>query len=278
MRLATIRVGEITAAARLDDGEATVIDGFADVGELLAAPDWDQVAADAAADVVQLADLRPQDWAPVIPRPGKVLCVGLNYRSHITEMGRELPEFPTLFNKYPEALVGPYDPIAVPADALETLDWEGELAVVIGRAARDVEPSQAHRFIAGYSILNDVTVRGYQYRTSQWMQGKTFESSTPFGPYLVTGADAEGVTSAELTTEIDGQIVQRATVDDLLFGPEPLVAYLSHIFTLQPGDVIATGTPGGVGHASTPPRYLKSGEVLRTAIDGLGEMRNEVRG
>jgi acylpyruvate hydrolase len=216
----------------------------------------------------------PDAWAPVVPSPGKIICVGLNYRNHILEMGRELPEFPTLFAKYPEALIGAYDDLVLPAVAADAVDWEAELAVVVGSSARNVDEAAAADAIAGYSIMNDVTMRDYQYRTPEWFQGKTFEGTAPFGPVLVT-AD-EFTLGASLRGEVDGEVVQEVSTDDLVFNPAALVSYISHILTLKPGDVIATGTPGGVGHARKPPRYLSAGSTLLTAVEGIGELRNRV--
>jgi acylpyruvate hydrolase len=209
-----------------------------------------------------------------VPNPGKIICVGLNYRNHILEMGRELPEFPTLFAKYPEALIGPYDDLVLPAVAAEAVDWEAELAVVVGSAVRNVDEAAAANAIAGFSIINDVTMRDYQYRTPEWFQGKTFEATAPFGPVLVT--PDEFVLGGTLRGELDGEVVQESPTDDLVFGPAALVSYISRIFTLKPGDVIATGTPGGVGHARKPPRYLAAGSTLLTAVDGIGELRNRI--
>ncbi|MET9242234.1 fumarylacetoacetate hydrolase family protein [Nonomuraea sp. NPDC003709] len=271
MRLATLRLPHRTTAARID-GDLAVEVGAPDVGALLADPRWREVAA--AADGPR-HPLSTADLAPVVPRPGKIVCVGLNYRNHILEMGRELPEHPTLFAKFAEALVGPYDDIALPAVS-DAVDWEAELAVIIGTAARNVSPEQAAASIAGYSVINDVTARDYQYRTLQWLQGKTFESSTPFGPYLVTPDELEGVTMT-MQCEVDGEVVQETDTSDLVFGPAELISYVSRIITLQPGDVIATGTPGGVGHARKPPRYLADGNKVVTRIAGLGELVNVAR-
>ena len=154
------------------------------------------------------------------------------------------------------------------------VDWEVELAVVIGSPARHVSIDEAPRAIAGYSVLNDVSMRDWQNRTLQWLQGKTFESSTPLGPELVTLDELANAESLELTCEVDGEQMQQAMTSDLVFGPAALVSYMSDIFTLMPGDVIATGTPGGVGHARHPPRYLQDGSVVVTRIDGVGECRN----
>jgi acylpyruvate hydrolase len=277
MRLATLRLDDTrTGAVRIDpDADtATEIGDFTDVGALLAHPGWKTLATDAAGPTHALAEIRDTSWAAVVPAPSKIVCVGLNYRNHIREMGRELPEHPTLFAKYPEALIGPFDPIVVPKYASEALDWEGELAIVLGATARRLDPAEARHTIAGYSVLNDVTMRDYQYRTPEWFQGKTFERTTPFGPYLVT-ADDYDVTS-ELRTEVDGETVQSTSTDDLVFSPETLVSYISHIFPLKPGDVIASGTPGGVGHARNPKKYLRDGSVLTTTITGIGTISSRV--
>ncbi len=285
MRLATLRVadasstgagtgtGHRTVAVRIDD-EVAVELGAPDVGALLADPGWRGRAATTDGPRHALADLAPHAWAPPVVRPSKVVCVGLNYRHHILEMGRELPTHPTLFAKYPEALIGPYDPIVLPAHAADAVDWEGEVAVVVGTRARRLDESAARDVIAGYAVLNDVTMRDYQYRTAQWLQGKTFEATTPFGPWLTVADD--GAPAGELRTLVDDEQVQHTAVEDMVFGPAALVAYISQIVTLHPGDVIATGTPGGVGHARTPPRYLRPGHTLTTTVTGLGELRNAV--
>ncbi|MFF5083354.1 fumarylacetoacetate hydrolase family protein [Actinoplanes sp. NPDC000266] len=265
MKLATVRTPAAqTRAVRVEDSRLVDL-GAADVGELLADPDW---AGRAALDgpTVEAAG-----YAPVVPRPGKIVCVGLNYRNHILEMGRQLPEHPTLFAKYPEALIGAYDEIQLPAES-DQVDWEAELAVVIGRPVRRATEERAVAAIAGFAVLNDVTMRDWQYRTPMWLQGKTWEASTPFGPYLVTPGELPGGVrpSLELTGTVDGEVVQRADTADLVFDPVELVRYISTILTLNPGDVIATGTPGGVGHARKPARYLSGGSVLATSITGLG--------
>jgi acylpyruvate hydrolase len=272
VRLGTLRRRGDTVAVRLDDDVAVEIPGHRDVGSLLAEPGWEGVARAADGDRHDLSGLAPNSWAPPVLRPSKIVCVGLNYRNHILEMGRELPTHPTLFAKFAEALIGPNDPIALPADARDTVDWEGEVAVVVGARARRLTAAEAEQAIAGYAVLNDVTVREHQYRTTQWLQGKTFEGTTPFGPWLTTGAPLAG----ELRTEVDGEVVQQTDVGDMVFGPAELVAYLSQIVTLYPGDVIATGTPGGVGHARKPPRYLAPGQTLVTSVDGLGTLTNPV--
>jgi acylpyruvate hydrolase len=275
VRLATLRTSDSTIAVRVDSESAIEIDGVGDVGSLLTDPDWRTTAENAGGAVHALASIDPTSWAPVVPSPSKIVCVGLNYAAHIREMGRELPEYPTLFAKYPEALIGPYDEIVLPEYALHELDWEGELAVVVGSTARRLSEERAGQAIAGYAVINDITMRDFQYRSPEWFQGKTFENSSPFGPYLTTADSYEfgGI----LRTEVNDEEVQSTTTDDLVFSPAKLVSYISQIVTLNPGDVIATGTPGGVGHARKPPRYLSDGDEVVTTIDGLGTLRNIVR-
>jgi acylpyruvate hydrolase len=268
MRLATIRTGGGTQAVRIDDDSA-VETGHAELVELLADPDWRAVAAGAAGPRHELADL---DYASVVVRPEKVICVGLNYRNHILEMGRGLPEYPTLFAKYSRALIGAFDDITLPAVSPE-MDWEAELGVVVGAPLRNATVEQARAAIAGYTVVNDITARDWQYRTAQWLQGKTFEATTPVGPWLVTAEAGDGA-SFPLSCEVDGDQVQLADTGDLVFGPAELLAYISTIITLVPGDLVATGTPGGVGHARKPARYLADGSLVITRIEGVGECVN----
>lgn len=272
MRLATVRSNGQTTAVKLDAEGGAVDLGYSDLVDVLRRPDWRQYVAQKHAPRYDADRL---DYAPVVVAPEKVVCVGLNYRKHILEMGRELPQFPTLFAKYSRALVGAYDDVVLPA-ASEAVDWEAELAVIIGAPARNVSADEAHQAIAGFTTINDVTCRDWQYRTAQWLQGKTFEATTPIGPWLVT-SDDERTVARDLSCEVNGEVVQSANTADLVFSPIDLVAYLSTVFTLMPGDVIATGTPGGVGHARKPPRYLAEGDELRTRIDGVGECRNRCK-
>ncbi len=270
MRLLTLRTPAGNKAVREDGGTLTEIDGFADVGELLRTADWEATAkaANGATYPLEGADLEA-----VVPSPGKIVCVGHNYRNHIKEMGREVPEFPTLFAKYAESLIGPNDDLALPQES-DAVDWEAELAVVIGKTGRRISEADAADHIAGYAVLNDVSMRDYQFRTIQWLQGKTWEKSTPFGPALVTRDEFSA--GPLMTSAVDGEIQQSTPTGDLVFTPEYLVSYISTIITLNPGDVIATGTPGGVGHAQDPKRYLQEGQVLVTTIEGLGRLTNRV--
>ncbi|HET9092481.1 MAG TPA: fumarylacetoacetate hydrolase family protein [Acidimicrobiales bacterium] len=268
MRFASVRSGEARHAVRLE-GDTAAILPFNDVGELLGALGGGAEGVEGGAEVPALG----LEFAPVVPDPPRIFCVGLNYRTHILEMKRELPAFPTLFAKFAAALVGPRDRVCLPA-ASEKVDWEAELAVVVGRGGRHLSEEEALDAIAGYSVINDVTARDFQNRTLQWLQGKTFEGTCPFGPVLVTPDEVDHARDLEITCEVDGEVVQRARTSDLLFTPAHLVSYLSQIVTLLPGDVIATGTPGGVGAGMDPPRFLKDGSVVRTAIEGIGELVN----
>lgn len=270
MKLATLRMDDGLHAARVEDGGYVDL-GPGDVGGLLAQHDWRSRAAAAGGTPV---GLEPARLAPVVPHPGKIVCVGLNYRTHITEMGRDLPAYPTLFAKYPEVLIGPYDTLELPPES-DAVDWEAELVVVVGRRVRRADRAAAESAIAGYTVMNDVSMRDWQFRTKEWLQGKTWEASTPLGPYLVT--PDELAADAAISCEVDGDVVQKSTIADLLFGAADLVSYVSTMITLNPGDLIATGTTGGVGHARTPPRYLRHGQTLVTAVEGIGAMSNPVR-
>ena len=272
MRLLTLRtLNNGTKAVRQDGDTLTEIDGFADVGELL---QHRRLGGHRRRRrPAPRTRSKAPTWTPSCPSPGKIICVGHNYRNHIKEMGREVPEYPTLFAKYQESLIGPNDDLALPQES-DTVDWEAELAVVIGKKGRRISEADAADHIAGYAVLNDVSMRDYQFRTIQWLQGKTWEKSTPFGPALVTKDEFSG--RPLMTSAVDGEIQQQTPTNDLVFTPEFLVSYISTIITLNPGDVIATGTPGGVGHAQDPKRYLQEGQILVTTIEGLGQLKNRV--
>jgi len=275
MKLATIRIQGGTRAARIDGDSATVL-AAEDVGALLETPGWIGTAATATSATMPTGEL---DYAPLIPRPDKVMCIGLNYRSHIAEMrGGEPPAYPTVFAKYRSSLIGAHDDIVLPPES-SMVDWEAELAVIIGAAIRRVDRVGAIAAIAGYSVLNDVSMRDWQNRTMQFLQGKTFESSTPLGPWLVTPDEPGAGPGPEqsIGCSVDGEVMQDSTTADLLFDVPHLVSYLSTVMTLLPGDVIATGTPSGVGAGRKPPRFLADGELVVTTISGVGELRNRCR-
>ena len=270
MKLATIRTSSTTCAVVAIGDELVEIDAAPDVGRLLADPLWRTRAANASGARHRASDA---DFAPLVVRPDKVFCVGLNYRSHIEEMGNAVPEFPTLFAKFTDSLIGANDPIAIPAES-EKVDWEVELGVVLGQTIRRATPTQARAAIAGYTVVNDISMRDWQRRTVEFLQGKTFEHSTPVGPYLLVDETDGPVPTFDLRCSVDGVVKQSSNTSDLVFDPVALVQYCSRIITLRPGDVIATGTPGGVGAARTPPEFLHPGAVVLTEIDGIGACRN----
>ncbi len=274
VKLATVRTPTGTIAVRVDGDHAVPLDAT-DVGALLADPQWRERVQSATAAALPVSEL---DYAPLVPRPDKIVCVGLNYRSHILEMGRELPAHPTLFAKYRGALIGAHDDIVLAAVS-DQVDWEAELAVIVGNPVRHASPAAADEAIAGYAVLNDVSMRDWQTRTIEFLQGKTFESSTPLGPWLVTPDEpgARPGPAQQITCTVDGEVMQQSVTGDLLFDPATLVAYISQIITLLPGDVIATGTPAGVGAGRRPPRFLAEGEVVETSISGVGACRNRCR-
>ncbi|MBK0419379.1 fumarylacetoacetate hydrolase family protein [Leucobacter sp. CSA1] len=271
MRIATIEHGGSTTAVRVDEGRLTPIDGYADAGELLATGRWEQLAAEASGPSITASDAV---FLPPVLEPGKILCIGLNYRKHILEMGRELPEYPSVFAKFPETLTGAAaDVESNPLDS--AMDWEGELAFVIGDRAYRVDETAAESCIAGYTVANDISMRSWQNRTPEWLQGKMWARTTPVGPVLVT-RDEFDLSSAVLRTTVNGETVQEEELSDLLFSPAQLIAYLSQILPLNPGDLVLTGTPGGVGHARRPQMYLHEGDTVEVEITGLGAVRNRI--
>ncbi len=208
--------------------------------------------------------------APV-PRPGKIICLGHNYHDHRGSASAELPEFPTFFAKFPNTVIGPGQPILIPR-ASNMVDYEAEFAVVIGTRARHVPQVHALDYVAGYTILNDVSARDYVRRTTQWTLGKSFDTFCPMGPALVTADEIPDPAALTLSLAVNGEERQHASTGDLIFSIPFLIAYLAEVMTLEPGDVIATGTPSGTGASRKPPVFLKPGDVIRVCIDRLGEL------
>jgi acylpyruvate hydrolase len=213
--------------------------------------------------------------APV-PAPGKIICVGLNYRDHIREMKREEPEIPVIFAKFANAVIGPHDEIPLPP-VTKKLDYEAEFAFVIGKRAKNVSREEAMDYVAGYTIVNDVSARDLQMRTIQWLQGKTLDGSAPMGPCLVTKDEISDPHNLEIALWVNGEERQRSNTRHLVFDVPRLVEFLSELMTLEPGDVVCTGTPGGVGIARTPPVFLQDGDVVRIEVEHIGILENRVR-
>lgn len=220
-------------------------------------------------------DPAAQKLAAPIARPPKIVCIGLNYRDHAIESNMPIPETPTVFAKFPTAVIGPGQPIVLPKTSTRP-DYEAELAVVIGKRGRHVPEDRWREHVFGYTILNDVSARDYQMATSQWMIGKTFDTFCPIGPAIVTADEIDDPHNLAISLELSGEVLQSSNTSNLIFNVPKLVAYLSSVFTLEPGDMIATGTPSGVGFARKPPRYLKAGDECRVRIEGLGELYNPV--
>jgi 2-keto-4-pentenoate hydratase/2-oxohepta-3-ene-1,7-dioic acid hydratase in catechol pathway len=214
--------------------------------------------------------------APV-PRPGKLLCIGLNYRDHAAETKLVIPERPLLFSTFSTAVIGPGAAIQVPATS-SRVDYEAELAVVIGRRTKQVRPEDALGVVAGYTCLNDVSARDFQFSDKQWQRGKSCDTFAPMGPWLVTSDVLGDAAALGIRLRLNGQTLQDSSTAQLIFGVASLVSFLSETITLEPGDVIATGTPGGVGFARTPPIYMKAGDVVEVEIDGIGVLSNPVTG
>lgn len=299
MKLATFRQPDSDAAypgdtfaavitsVHPDDPEVAVravaLPGCRDVGEHLTSTPQEQkdrvehALRAAQEDRSLLLDTTTLVYDTLVPFPTKVFCVGLNYTDHIAETGQDQPEHPTLFAKFAQSLTGALDPIEVPEED-HRVDYEGELCVVIGEPGRRIAVEDAHRHIAGYAVANDVSMRGWQGRTSEWLQGKVWEASTPVGPWLVT--PDEFAADARLLTHVNGQLRQEAAVRDVVFSPEQLVAYASQMVTLNPGDLILTGTPAGVALARQDDDgrrpWLRADDVVEVEITGLGRQRNEL--
>jgi 2-keto-4-pentenoate hydratase/2-oxohepta-3-ene-1,7-dioic acid hydratase in catechol pathway len=232
----------------------------------------------AAAAIGSRALRRPLDAVhlrPPVPHPAKVLGIGLNYAAHIAETGATRPEHQVWFNKQRTCVIGPGDAIEIPPVS-DQVDYEGELAVVIGRRCRHVTAQEAPSVVAGYTIMNDVTVRDWQWRTPTWTLGKSFDTHGPMGPWIVTSDEIEDPHRLRLRTWINGDLRQDTSTDDMIFSCWEQVEYLSTVFTLEPGDILSTGTPAGVGMSFDPPRWLGAGDLVRIEVERIGTLENPV--
>ena len=208
-----------------------------------------------------------------LPRPPKFICIGLNYRDHAIESGLPIPDTPTVFAKYSNAVIGPGDPIQIPKVSKE-VDYEAELAFVIGRRSKHVPAGQWKNAVFGYTIVNDVSARDFQRATTQWVIGKTFDTFGPMGPELVSADEIPDPHNLRIRCEVNGKVLQDSSTSQLIFRIPELVAYLSQVMTLEPGDIVTTGTPPGVGFARKPPVFLQPGDDVVVKVEGLGELRN----
>lgn len=282
MRLVTFdKGGRPTSGVRKDD---TVVDLS------IAAPDlpgdWPAIFAAGALDRVAeaVAGADPEALVPAaeatlmvpIPRPPKILCIGLNYRSHAVETGMDIPDYPIVFTRYPTSLTAHDTPLVCPA-ASDVFDFEAEMVVVIGKIGRHIPEQQALDHVAGYSICNEGSVRDYQFKSSQWAMGKNFDRSGSFGPEIVTADELPpGAAGLRIQLRLNGETLQDSDIDDLIFSVATLVSTISEVMTLEPGDIIITGTPPGVGFVRKPPLLMKAGDVCEVEIEGMGILRNSV--
>ena len=212
--------------------------------------------------------------APIL-RPNKFICVGLNYRDHALESNMEIPKVPTIFNKFSTAIIGPGDDIVLPSVS-KTPDYEAEFAFVIGKGGRNIAGADWKKHVFGYTIVNDVSARDYQLQTSQWLMGKTFDTFAPMGPWIVSADEIADPHALDIRMTINGEVLQNSNTRELIFDIPTLIEFLSSVFTLEPGDIVSTGTPAGVGFARKPPRLLAPGDDCVVYVQGIGELRNPV--
>ena len=258
---------ETTTRQLLAAGSAIVEKVFAQARELLD-------AGPTESGVLQTASV---ELGPPVPDPDKIICIGLNYADHANEAGLAQTKVPLFFAKFRNSLVGPSSPIVLPRVSRE-IDYEGELAVVIGKQCKDVSVSVALEYVAGYSVFNDVSARDLQIQTSQFMAGKALDTFAPMGPGIVLTTDIPDPQTLMLTTRVNGLVVQHASTATMIFSVARVIAFLSSLMTLEPGDIIATGTPSGVGFKRTPPLFLQDGDVVEVEVEGIGQLRNPVVG
>jgi acylpyruvate hydrolase len=271
MRFASCRHQGTTFAAMVSEEDAVPLRGIDELGLLTPSA----LLADPPLDRARRVPLTEVELRPAIPRPAKVVCVGLNYLDHVGETGREIPQYPVLFAKWAQSLLGPYDDILLPPESTQ-VDYEGELAVVIGTEGRRIAPERALGHVAGFCVANDVTMRDYQYKTHQWLQGKAWEASTPLGPYLVTPDEVGEAAELHIELTLNGQAMQSASLAQLMFDVPTLISRVSEIATLRPGDVILTGTPGGVGFRRDPQVFLTPGDRVAVEVSRVGRIENLV--
>ncbi len=215
--------------------------------------------------------------AASVPAPGKIICIGLNYRDHAEESGMAIPTKPVIFSKFSSCIVAPSKPIVVPDESAQT-DYEAELAVIIGRRATNVSRADAMDYVFGYANFNDVSARDFQFADAQWQRGKSCDTFAPIGPFIATTDEVPDPQDLSIKFRLNGETMQNSTTGQMIFGVAELIEYLSRYFTLEPGDIIATGTPPGVGFARKPPVYLEEGDVCEVEIEGLGVLSNPVVG
>jgi acylpyruvate hydrolase len=261
------RSGEMTTRRLLAAGPAMLHQAFELARKTL----------DPEADAPNLLQTSDVELGPPVPDPDKIICIGVNYADHASEAGLAQTEVPLFFAKFRNSLTGPTSPIRIPRVS-DQIDYEGELAAIIGGRCKDVSEREALQYVAGYTLMNDVSARDLQMQTSQYMAGKALDTFAPMGPGMVLAADIPDPQALTLTTRVNGQIVQHASTATMIFSVAKIVAFLTSIMTLEAGDIIATGTPAGVGFKRTPPLYLRDGDIVEVEVEGIGQLRNPVLG
>jgi 2-keto-4-pentenoate hydratase/2-oxohepta-3-ene-1,7-dioic acid hydratase in catechol pathway len=282
MRIVTFRRAGTAPEPGIVTGERVVGlsgAGYDNVLSLIAG--WETAKADVEAFLKEppkeaAAELSSVTLLAPIPRPPKLICIGLNYRDHAIESKMEIPTVPTVFNKFPNVVIGPAEPIVLPANSAKP-DYEAEFAFVIGRGGRHIHADRWQEHVFGYTIVNDVSARDWQLeRGTQWLMGKTFDTFAPMGPWIVTADEIADPHALDVRMTIGGEVLQNSNTRELIFGIPQLIEYLSAAVTLEPGDVISTGTPAGVGFGFKPPRWLRPGDECVVSVSGIGELRNPV--
>ena len=272
----SVRLGALAEGAVADlsaAGLPTSVEELLGSGE-----DWQERATDAMSSAVRVEADEVRLLSPVA-MPSKILCLGMNFRAHTEEVGADGESAePTVFSKLASSLTGPSDPIVLPAEAPNRVDYEAELAVVIGRRGRDIPVESAMEWVAGYTVANDVSARDWQLKkpAGQWLLGKSFDTFLPLGPAIVTSDEAPATDEMIVRCVVSGDVLQEASVADMIVGIPEAISYVSRVCTLEPGDVILSGTPGGVGMGRNPRRFLAPGDVVETSVSGIGELRNPV--
>ena len=253
---------DLSVRALLQKGEQALLEVFA----------WAKSQFEARSGLLSLDAL---ELGPPVPDPDKIICLGVNYREHAAEAQQELPAVPMFFAKFRNSLIGPTSPILLPHVSTQ-VDYEGELAVIIGQRCKEVAEQEALQYVAGYTIMNDVSARDVQMQTSQWTAGKALDTFAPMGPGIVLASSIPNPQTLTLTTRVNEQVVQHDTTANMVFSVASTIAFLSSLMTLEPGDIIATGTPSGVGFKRTPPLFLHDGDVVEVEIERIGRIRNPV--
>ena len=253
---------DLSVRALLQQGQQALLEVFA----------WAKSQFEARSGLLSLDAL---ELGPPVPDPDKIICLGVNYREHAAEAQQELPAVPMFFAKFRNSLIGPTSPILLPHVSTQ-IDYEGELAVIIGQHCKEVTEQDALQYVVGYTIMNDVSARDVQMQTSQWTAGKALDTFAPMGPGIVLASSIPNPQTLTLTTRVNEQVVQHDTTANMVFSVASTIAFLSSLMTLEPGDIIATGTPSGVGFKRTPPLFLHDGDVVEVEIERIGRIRNPV--